>query len=277
MVGDGVKRFTVRDLPHHRALVQIERGDAAPWWLHERQPLNGETATGVSTACAVDPVHVGSLLALSQRNQTRQRVGEDVQHSGIRIVRPARPIGAVRHVEHSGFAAFTFHDWRRKQRTELELRSHLQSFGFDLRREVDQIFFLNALQLERRRLGWEWLRRAGFLARYRGLFDGAFFDWPDRFAGLTIEDVQKSLFRRLRDRLDRPAVDGDVHQYRRAGDVVVPDAVMNELIMPDALTGRELHCEQRFGKQVVAGPMTAVVVAGGQFDREVDETELLVD
>ena len=95
--------------------------------------------------------------------------------------------------------------------------------------------------------------------------------------GHAIEDVDPALLGRLRDRLDRLAVHGDVRKDRRAGNVEVPDAVMDELVVPLALAGLEIQRDQALAEQVIARPMTAVVVAGRQLDGQIDQPELFVD
>ncbi len=134
-----------------------------------------------------------------------------------------------------------------------------------------------ALSIERRRFGGEGLCRRVPFARHRALFDGALFDRPHRLAGLAIEDEHPALLGWLRDRLDRFAVDGDVHQDRRARDVVVPDAVMHELVVPDALAGLQIDGDEAFAEQIVAGTMSAEIVAGWNFNGQVGDAELLVD
>src|SRR6185295_4524545 len=98
-----------------------------------------------------------------------------------------------------------------------------------------------------------------------------------RLAGDAIEDIEPTLFRRLRDCLDRAAVDGDVGKDRRIGNVHVPDAVMHELIVPFAPAGHQIERDQRLAEETSARAMTAVIVAGGQFDGDVDGAESFVD
>ena len=52
--------------------------------------------------------------------------------------------------------------------------------------------------------------------------------------------VGERLLAHLRERLDAAAVDGDVEQRRRGGQVVVPHAVMHGLEVPDALPGLDV-------------------------------------
>ena len=62
--------------------------------------------------------------------------------------------------------------------------------------------------------------------------------------------------------LDLPSVDGDVGKDRRARNVPVPDVVMDELVVPLALTGLEIERDEAEREQIGARAMPAVVVAG---------------
>jgi hypothetical protein len=94
--------------------------------------------------------------------------------------------------------------------------------------------------------------------------------------GRPIEHVDERLLRDLRDYPDAPTIDRDVRENRRCREVVVPDAVMDGLEMPDTLPGLDIKGHQAFGKEVVAGTRAAVVVAGWRLDRQVHVTELFV-
>ena len=47
--------------------------------------------------------------------------------------------------------------------------------------------------------------------------------------------------------------------------------------MPLPLASAQVYGEQRFGEQVIAGAVGAVVVAGCRFDRQVDHIQLFID
>ena len=115
--------------------------------------------------------------------------------------------------------------------------SQLYRFGAQFRSEVDQIIDRRSLAIVRRRLGRERLSRAGLFARHRRLFHRPLGDRPDGLAIRSIEHIKERLLRRLREGLDRSAVDGNVHKHRRAGNIQVPDAVMHQLVMPLPLAG----------------------------------------
>ena len=84
------------------------------------------------------------------------------------------------------------------------------------------------------------------------------------------------MFGDLRDRLDPPAVHRDVPENRSGGEVVIPQTVVYRLEMPHAFAGLRVEADEAFGKQVLAGPRAAVVVAGSRFERQVDVPKLLV-
>ena len=88
------------------------------------------------------------------------------------------------------------------------------------------------------------------LHRHVGLFDRPLLDRPDRLAGRAIEDIEPALLRRLRDDLAHAAVDHDVGEDRRARQVPIPDAVMNELVVPLALAGLEIDGHEALAEQV---------------------------
>ena len=67
----------------------------------------------------------------------------------------------------------------------------------------------------------------------------------------------------------RLAVDGDVDHVRRRRDVVVPDIVMNELLVPHSLAGLRIETHQAAGEQIVARTMAAVEISGRRFDRQI--------
>ena len=149
-------------------------------------------------------------------------------------------------------------------------------FGSQLRREVDEVVVRHSLAVERGGPGGKRLRRRGLLAGHRRGRHRALLDRPDRLAGDPVEHVGERLLGHLRHGLDLPAVDGDVDERRRGRDVVVPDAVVDELVVPDALAGPGVQAHQALREQVVAGPMAAVEIVGGRLDRQIHVAQLQV-
>src|SRR5262249_1484733 len=74
--------------------------------------------------------------------------------------------------------------------------------------------------------------------------------------------------------LHAPAVPGDVDQVRGAGEVVVPEAVVDELVMPDAAAGLCFQADERLAEEVRAGAVAAVPVVVGRAAGEADVVEL---
>jgi hypothetical protein len=79
----------------------------------------------------------------------------------------------------------------------------------------------------------------------------------------AIEDVEEGLLGRLRQRLDRFSIDGDVREDPRAGNVVIPNPVVNQLVMPLPLAGLQIDCDDALAEQVITYPVAAVIVAVG--------------
>src|SRR4051812_3764599 len=53
--------------------------------------------------------------------------------------------------------------------------------------------------------------------------------------------------------------------------------MMHDLIVPLLLAGAEIETDDALAVEIVAGPMSAIVITGRRFDRQVYETQLLVD
>ena len=141
-----------------------------------------------------------------------------------------------------------------------------ERFGPQRRCEVDQVINRDALPIEWGRPGREGLSRAGLFPGYGGLRDRPFFNRPNRLAGFAIEDEQERLLGRLGQGLDAPAVHRDVEEDGRAGKIVIPYAVMDDLVVPFALPGLEVERDEALVEQRVARPVAAVIIARRHFD-----------
>src|SRR5439155_2161211 len=71
-------------------------------------------------------------------------------------------------------------------------------------------------------------------------------------------------------------VHGDIEQVRRRGGIVIPQVVMNELIVPDSFPGLRVKTEKRIREQIVAEPMPSVIVGRGRVQRDVDVPQFLI-
>src|SRR5262249_13135161 len=72
------------------------------------------------------------------------------------------------------------------------------------------------------------------------------------------------------------AINHDVDEHRRCGEVVITQSVMRRLEMPDYFPSGGFKTENALGEQVVAWPMAAVMVVGGRAHRKIHIAEFLV-
>ena len=75
----------------------------------------------------------------------------------------------------------------------------------------------------------------------------------------------------------RPAVDADRDQVRRRRVVVVPQSVVDDLVVPLAHAGVRVEAHERFGEEVRAGTAAAVEIVARRAERHVDEPALGVE
>src|SRR5207245_9434734 len=112
-------------------------------------------------------------------------------------------------------------------------------------------------------------RHAG--SRYRW-----FLHRPHRLASDAIEHVDERLLGYLRHRLDRLSADRDVDQGWRRRGVVIPQAVMHELVVPDLLAGGRFDTDEAVAIKPGAGAMAAIVIVGRRAHGQIDIAENLV-
>ena len=76
----------------------------------------------------------------------------------------------------------------------------------------------------------------------------------------------------------RNSVDAvDPNQIGRSGQVTVPDVVMDELIVPDALAGASIERKKRVGKEVLPETIAAVEIVSSGSGRNVNDAALGVE
>ena len=188
---------------------------------------------------------------LVDRDKERHPVGADIEHAGFGIDRRAGPVGAAgdRRAPGSCRAATAACTAGRDRMC----RNDVDRLLADLRREVDQVLLAHALDVERRRLGRKRLGLRRALAGHAGGRHRPLLDRPHRFAGDAVEHVDEGLLGHLRHRLDR-ACPSTVMSIRlgAAGGVVVPQPVMDELVVPDLLAGRRVEADEAVAIEAVA-------------------------
>ncbi len=98
------------------------------------------------------------------------------------------------------------------------------------------------------------------LAVDRGFRRAAFLHREQRRAGLAIQHEHVAVLGELRYGLHRLAVAHHGDQVRRRRQVPVPQIVLDDLVVPDALAGARVECQHRIGEQVVAVTIDAVPI-----------------
>ncbi len=199
-----------------------------------------------------------------------------VEHAGIRIGRSAAPVGAAKL---AGDRDLALRDAERRE----------DAFVARLPHDADDALTLGFVEIrihirfselqpgKRRGPGREGLRRRRLLTRNVALRNWPFLDRPDRLSRYTIEHIQQPEFRRLRDDVDRLAVVFHREQLRAGDQIVVPQIVMKDLVMPEALARPQIECEQRVAEQVVAFAIAAPEIEGRRAGREISDAARLVD
>ena len=146
----------------------------------------------------------------------------------------------------------------------------------NLRREIHQGIFAQALHIERRRLGWKRLGLRQFFARNDGSRHWQFFDRPDRFAGFPIKGVDQALLGRLHDDRGRSLICHHIQQYWRRRRVEIPDVMVHQLIMPGPFASAGMESDQGCAVEVVAGMVATIVVDGDAVGGNVDQAQFQI-
>src|SRR5438067_4542777 len=306
MIADVIGRFAVRHLPSDFALVHIVRRDPAVGRFQQRQATNGESGAALSSfsrgarsaRCgrrahgrarprifargALHIFHIGKLRAgtwdHSQKRDGGLRVNVEFVRLGIvGAAGPIRAAGGAGRTDRGQRSLGLAHRGRSEERTDAIFRNELRGLGAKLGGEVNQIVDGNSLIIECRRLRGKWLLLRIPLAGDIAFGHGALVDGPDRLTIFAIEDVKEALLGGLRDRFYGAPADGDIRQDRRAGNVHVPYAVVNQLVVPLALAGLQVNGDDALTEEAAARAIAAVVIAGGQFHGQIDKAELFVN
>ncbi len=186
------------------------------------------------------------------------------QHVGFRVVGPAAPV--IHHPRVNQKAAF---GRRREQRAVIVIVVVFLALGLVPERETPGVFLGGNHFVQRTWFDREGLcRRQIFAGQTAFGVDRLLLDFNERLAGLAIEQEGQPLLGQLHDGGTGFAVSLDFDGHRFDRGIPVPDIVADDLVVPDAFTGRGAQRDRRVGVQVIALPVDAVVVgrraAGGQ-------------
>ena len=287
MVEHVVGRVAYGDPPQVLAGVHVDRGDLAVRGLVHRQPLHAPDARAAANGIVVDGRagrQLGPLVDLLPGHQQPRRAAllrchEDDAALGIHRG-CAVDVGAAhvaRAPDRAQLALVVVAVQRRlEERTPVVGLEEVQGRLAQLRREVDQVVHAQPLHVVGRGLRGMRLRLGQLLARHLRLRHRLLLDGPEGLAGRAVEGVGEGLLGDLHHRGDVLPVHGHVHEDGRGGGVVVPDVVMDQLVVPRPLPGLHVQRDQAGAEQVVAGAEAAVEVLGGAVGGNVDEPQLRI-
>ena len=262
------RRVAERHAPFDGAAVQIHRHQMAVRRLEQRQPIH-ELRVGVADARVVGVHFRGArvrarAVGLPDSRDVRLVRRLEEQDAGSRVERAAAPIGAADQPGplHGAAKLGGVNSGPIRYFCSSFLRRRLQ-----LGREIERVVERHALLRERGRPGRHRLRRPGLLALDVARRHRPFLDRPHRLAGDAIEHEREPLLGQLHDGVDRPAVDANRDEVRRRRVVVVPQAVMDELVVPLAHAGVRIETDERLGEQIGAGAAAAEEVVARRAER----------
>ena len=281
MVADVVRRLAVRDLPGDVPGVHVDGRDAAPGRLDHRESVDARRrlAEAYAVGPPADEVHVRPFRVVDEAEGADLGLGVDVEEAGLGVGRRAGPVDAPRRVGELQGAEHVRPGHRRRVVEPADGVPVVDLHGADeeLGRVVDEVADAQVDVVDRGRPRRNRLGRRVPLARHVPRAHGDLGDRPHRLAGLAVEHEHVSLLGGLDQGLDLPPVDGDVQQDGPRRQVPVPDVVVHRLVVPHPLAGVEVDGDDAARVQVVAGPVAAVIVAGGRLHGEVGHVQLGVD
>ena len=160
-----------------------------------------------------------------------------------------------------------------------ELAQDLQRLALQLGGEIEHVVCGQPIDHDRvQRLGSGrvGLGGGGVVAGHLCLHHRALLDRPERLAGGPVEGEDQPLLRVLDEGRDRLAVDRQIHEDRRGGQVVVPLVAVVDLEVPPPLPGGDVQRQHAATEEVVARPMARVGLDGRGVRHQVDELQLRV-
>src|SRR5579863_82446 len=127
---------------------------------------------------------------------------------------------------------------------------HLFTLGMRLGSNVGDLLQGHALPGIRRWFHRKWLCGPGLLAGNGACRRLPLLDGEERFAGETIEDEGEPLLGYLSHSRDGLPIPMKRHQIRLSRQVIVPDIMMNDLVVPDELSGCRVEGNQAITEEI---------------------------
>src|SRR5690606_2355219 len=187
---------------------------------------------------------------------SRVFVHTNVHDIRLRIIRADGPLyGAMMPRCSDG----TFDARRRVHRTRSMFLELLKYTGARLRRNVCDVRFVHRYSNQ-----WRWLQRPGLCwvrlltLDTRKPRNGHFNHREYGLACVAVQHKHEGKLTHLNNHIPLTFVGSNRHQHGCRRKVVVPDVVVNQLIMPFPFTGRRIQCQHAIGKKVCAFSGTAI-------------------
>ena len=151
--------------------------------------------------------------------------------------------------------------WRRVDGSGPILPEFLQRMLACGRRDVREVGFRERLAHQWGRLYRNRLRRPRLFARHRGSRHRDFVHRKQRLAGLSIQHERESHLRELNDGVPRCRARRERDENRRSRIVVVPDIVVDGLVVPLQCASGSIECKDAVGVEVrsLAEPSVEVI------------------
>ena len=251
-------------LPYDLADVQVDgrecppgrRVDGKALRVRDRLvPGNGVRKRGVGVGFD-HPHHLGHVARV------------DVQDAGFRIDRGTSPVGAT--VELRVYDVPTKARWVVKFGFAVALKHSLAHKPTGLRRAVRDVGLFESLPCVGRRARGNRLRRPGLFPGHVRLRHRSLLHLEQGLAGLTIEQEEIAHLGDLCHSVDATAVVVDGYEVGWGRKVVVPEVMVDDLVVPDALPSGSVEGDHGVRKQVLpvtvrpeAGPSTISISGGG--------------
>ena len=261
-----------RLLPHDLPGVHVDGGQRAVRRIGDGEALYSQRARRRAIDRVVRDRGLGICRGDAKKARFFGRLHEQVARG--RVDRRAAPVPAPDDAGHRQRALER--RWCIQVPEPIATRE-LDRLGAQRGCQADQVVFGETLLGERRRLRRERLHGRGYLAGHATRENLTFLDRPHGLPALTVKRVHEAGLADDGDCVHSATIDLGRVKNRGCRQVVVPEAVVNRLEVPEKRSRARVHREQRLGVEVVAEPVPSVVVVARSADAEVEHASLLVD
>ena len=227
--------------------------------VHGRKDTDaGQGGEGGDTARVVSPLRRCLEIPIPADEMSRDVRGADIQPLPLRIVGTGRPVSAA--IETGGDDDPLLAE---EGGEDPALIDQLKTHGRDIHKmRHDGISHRIGLGCSR--------GLAGFLG------DRSFLDPEQGFAVLAVQDIDPAGLVDLGDGLAGHAVDRHIEQHHRIAGVIVPEVMMDLLVVPAVLAGGGVHRDDGHREQIVSRAHRAIEIRSRIGGGEIQETQLRI-